>query len=260
MEDQEMTPGKWHQDVREECCECSVTVEDLLCMYEDEAVKSLFMCINHGADIVCFLCFHNWKNKKLFKCQCSTIEHWTLLPCGQPMLTHNKTHHPIADQPQINHDKASSSEEDERWSVFSLRHNEEVHSSQAKRVQKANEEAYVGKPSYNSSLWGGMLLWEVWEVVLYITNQGSRSLQLEALPEMWYVRGLWGLIHVNDEWTLVAMYSHNIASVDFVTRNLVDAAPFLIHNGQFDRRETLVCVCHRVIVPPVSSVGCWFTK
>ena len=77
------------------------------------------------------------------------------------------------------------------------------------------------------------------------------------MPEMW---GLRGLIHVNDEWTLVAMYSHIIASVDFVTRNLVDAAPFPIHNGQFDRRETLVGVCHSVIVPPVSSVGCWFTK
>ena len=94
------------QDVREKCCECSVTVEDLLRLHEDETIKRLFMCINHGADIVCFLCFHNEKNKKLLKCQCSTIEHWVHLPCGQPMLSHKTT------QSQIAHDKAGNVAQD----------------------------------------------------------------------------------------------------------------------------------------------------
>lgn len=77
-----------HQDVREQCCECSVTVEDLLCTYEHEPMKRLFMCVNHGTDIVCFLCFHSEKNKKLFKCECSTIEHWVWVAEEQRIKKH----------------------------------------------------------------------------------------------------------------------------------------------------------------------------
>lgn len=39
------------------------------------------------------------------------------------------------------------------------------------------------------------------------------------------------LIHMNDKRTVVTMHSHNVSIVDLVTRDLVDAAPFLIHNG-----------------------------
>ena len=108
IEHQEIAPGKkWHQDMREKCCECSVTIEDLLRVYEDEPLKRLFMCINHGTEIICFLCFHNEKHKKLFKCQCSTLEHWISFPCGQPMLSHN------INQFSQFHDKASDVGEDD---------------------------------------------------------------------------------------------------------------------------------------------------
>ena len=99
-----------NQEVREQCCECSVTIEDLLDVYEYEPVKRLFICVNHGADIVCFLCFHSEKNKKLFKCKCSTIEHWVHLPCGQPMLSHKTIQSQITSQ--IAHDKAGNDAQD----------------------------------------------------------------------------------------------------------------------------------------------------
>ena len=68
----------------EACYECSATIDDLLLVYKDEPVKRLFMCINHGVNIVCFHCFHTAKHKTLFKCQCSTIEHWiSMFPCCQ---------------------------------------------------------------------------------------------------------------------------------------------------------------------------------
>jgi len=68
----------------EECYKCGVTIEYLVSIYTEEPVKRLFMCLNHGENIVCFHCFHAEKYKTLFKCQCSTIEHWiSRFPCGQ---------------------------------------------------------------------------------------------------------------------------------------------------------------------------------
>lgn len=61
---------------RYNCYDCGITTEDLMDMYKEESLKRLFMCINHGADIVCFQCFHNEKQKTLFKCPCSSTEHW----------------------------------------------------------------------------------------------------------------------------------------------------------------------------------------